>query len=495
MNTPANSAEELSPVKRALLAVETMQAKLDAIEQAQTEPIAIVGMGCRFPGGADSPEAFWQLLKAGADLITPVPAERWDSDQFYHPDPATPGRMNTRWGGFLPQIDQFDAEFFGISPREAARMDPQQRLLLEVAWEALEDAGQPRERLAGSASGIFVGVCTGDYGWMQFADPTAIDAYTGTGTSLSLLAGRLSYLLDWHGPSITLDTACSSSLVAVHLACQSLRNKECQLALAGGVNLILAPFTTICTSQMRMMASDGRCKTFDARADGFVRGEGCGVIVLKRLSDALKEGDAILALIRGSAVNQDGRTVSLTAPSGRSQQAVVRQALQNACVSPEQIGYVEAHGTGTPLGDPIEFEALASVVGASGLDTMPCAVGSVKTNIGHAEAAAGIAGLIKAALALRYEAIPPNLHLRTLNPNISLAGTRFIIPTELMPWPAGEKRRFAGISSFGWAGTNAHVILEEAPVQSDQERNDQEEEQAYLVPLSAHSDAALRHLA
>jgi amino acid adenylation domain-containing protein len=495
MSTVAQRAEELSPVKRALLAVEEMQAKLDAVEQARTEPIAIIGMGCRFPGGADSPEAFWQLLKAGADVITEVPVERWDIDALYHPDPATPGKMNTRWGGFLKDIDAFDASFFGISPREAARMDPQQRLLLEVAWEALEAAGQTRERLAGSASGVFVGVCTSDYSWLQFADPTEIDAYTGTGTSLSLLAGRLSYLLDWQGPSITLDTACSSSLVAVHLACQSLRNNECQLALASGVNLILAPFTTICTSQMRMMAADGRCKTFDARADGFVRGEGCGVIVLKRLSAALKDGDPILALVRGSAVNQDGRTVSLTAPSGRSQQAVIRQALQNARVKPEQIGYVEAHGTGTSLGDPIEFEALASVVGAPGRDAQPCAVGSVKTNIGHAEASAGIAGLIKTVLALRYEAIPPNLHLRTLNPNISLESTRFTIPAELVPWSAGQERRFAGVSSFGWAGTNAHVILEEAPAQTDPAHVEQNRARAYLVPLSAQSDTGLRTLA
>jgi amino acid adenylation domain-containing protein len=495
MSTLFQRAEELSPVKRALLAVEEMQAKLDAVEQARTEPIAIIGMGCRFPGGANSPEAFWQLLKAGADLISEVPPERWDIDALYHPNPATPGKMNTRWGGFLKDIDAFDASFFGISPREAARMDPQQRLFLEVAWEALEAAGQTRERLAGSASGVFVGVCTSDYSWLQFADPTEIDAYTGTGTSLSLLAGRLSYLLDWQGPSITLDTACSSSLVAVHLACQSLRNNECQLALAGGVNLILAPFTTICTSQMRMMAADGRCKTFDARADGFVRGEGCGVIVLKRLSAALKDGDSILALVRGSAVNQDGRTVSLTAPSGRSQQAVIRQALQNARVKPEQIGYIEAHGTGTSLGDPIEFEALASVVGVPGRDVQPCAVGSVKTNIGHAEASAGIAGLMKAVLALRHEAIPPNLHLRTLNPNISLEGTRLVIPTELVPWAAGQERRFAGVSSFGWAGTNAHVILEEAPAQGDPAHAEQDSAQAYLVPLSAQSESGLRALA
>ena len=318
-STPKQSGD-VSQLKRALAALKEMRARLDAVEQARAEPIAIIGMACRFPGGANTPEAFWELLRDGGDAISEVPADRWDINALYDPDPTAPGKMSTRWGGFLDQVDQFDPHFFGISPREAMQMDPQQRLLLEVAWEALEDAGQTMEGLAGSSTGVFVGIHShsSDYAWLQFAAPADMDVYTGTGTAHNVVAGRLSYVFDLQGPSVAMDTACSSSLVAAHQACQSLRLGECRTALAGGVNLILSPLFTIAATRMQMLAPDGRCKTFDALADGFVRSEGCGVIVLKRLSDALADGDHILALIRGSAINQDGRSNGLTAPNGLS---------------------------------------------------------------------------------------------------------------------------------------------------------------------------------
>ncbi|MFG1954456.1 SDR family NAD(P)-dependent oxidoreductase [Micromonospora sp. NPDC048830] len=492
-------------LRRALTAVRDMRAKLEATERARTEPIAIVGMSCRFPGGADSPQAFWELLRDGVDAISEVPADRWDADALYDSDPAAPGRVSSRWGGFLDEVDRFDAAFFGIAPREADQMDPQQRIMLEVAWEALESAGQTSDRLAGSPTGVFVGVHShsNDYAWLQFADPEQIDTYTGTGTSHSVIAGRISYLLDLRGPSLAVDTACSSSLVAVHLACQSLRAGECGTALVGGVNLALGPHFGMATTKMRMMAADGRCKTFDASADGFVRGEGCGAVVLRRLSDAQRDGDPILAVIRGSAVNQDGRTNGLTAPSGLSQRQIVGQALRNAGVDPAAVGAVEAHGTGTALGDPIEIEALIEVFGAAGPQSPPIALTSVKTNIGHLEAAAGIAGLIKVVLSLRHEAVPAHLHFRTLNPNSSLAGSRFVIPTELRPWPRGEQPRYATVSSFGWSGTNGCLVVGEAPDADPADAPDADpadapdaghSDRAELLPISARSPQALHAL-
>lgn len=459
---------------------------------SETEPIAIIGMGCRFPGARD-PEDFWQLLRDGVDAITEIPKERWDLRAFYDPNPEISGKMNTRWGGFLDQVDQFDPRFFSISPRETENIDPQQRLLLEVSWEALESAGHAPDKLSGSQCGAFIGISTSDYSRLYFDDFARINAYTGTGNAHSIAANRLSYVLDLRGPSMAIDTACSSSLVAVHLACQSLRSGECDLALAGGVNLILSPELNIAFSQARMMSPDGRCKTFDADADGYVRGEGCGIVVLKRLSDALRDADPILALLRGSAVNQDGRSNGLTAPNGPAQEAVIRQALQNAKVAPAEISYIEAHGTGTPLGDPIEFESLKAVLMRHRPQGQLCAIGSVKTNIGHTEAAAGIAGLIKVVLALQHEEIPPHLHLKKPNPHISLEGSSFLIPTERQPWPRGEGRRIAGVSSFGFGGTNAHVVLEEAPplkpVRRDFERA------LHILTLSAHSENALKELA
>ncbi|MEO0488307.1 MAG: beta-ketoacyl synthase N-terminal-like domain-containing protein, partial [Cyanobacteria bacterium J06659_2] len=417
-----------------------------------SDAIAIVGMGCRFPG-ADSPEAFWDLLASGREAITKASNDRWDLEG---------AESRPHWGGFLTAIDQFDAHFFGIAPREAEKIDPQQRWLLEVAWEALEQAGQSPTQLAGSQTGVFVGISSNDYSRRLVADLTQLDAYVGTGNALSIAANRLSYLLNLRGPSLAVDTACSSSLVAVHLACQSLRQGECDLALVGGVNALLSPELTLAFSQAQMMAADGRCKTFDAAADGYVRGEGCGVVVLKCLSKAEANGDRILAVIRGSAINQDGRSNGLTAPNGPSQQAVVRQALANANVAPSQVQYVETHGTGTPLGDPIEVDALKAVLAAGRSPEAPCYLGSVKTNLGHLESAAGIAGLIKGVLALQHQEIPPHLNLSQLNPYISLDQTPFAIATETQRWATDNPFHLAGVSSFGFGGTNAHVILEAA---------------------------------
>jgi acyl transferase domain-containing protein/acyl-CoA synthetase (AMP-forming)/AMP-acid ligase II/pimeloyl-ACP methyl ester carboxylesterase len=406
------------------------------------EAIAVIGVACRFPG-ADTPEAFWQLLSEGRDAIRRVPPERW---------------IGQEWGGFLDQVDQFDPQFFGIAPREAQLMDPQQRLLLEVSWEALESAGLPAPQLAGSRTGVFVGISSSDYAQLQARQGLAPDAYSGTGNAHSIAANRLSYALDLRGPSLSIDTACSSSLVAVHLACNSLQQGECDQAIAAGVNLLISPELSQTFQQAGMLAADGRCKTFAAAADGYVRGEGCGVVILKRLAAAQWDGDPILAVIRGTAVNQDGRSNGLTAPNGRAQQAVIREALGRAGLGAAEIDYVEAHGTGTSLGDPIEVNALQSVL-AQGRQ-QPCWVGSVKTNIGHLEAAAGIASLIKVVLALRQGSIPPHLNCETLNPYLQL-GETLAIPRQPEAWPRQDGRR-AGISSFGFGGTNAHVIIEAA---------------------------------
>jgi acyl transferase domain-containing protein len=426
------------------------------------EPIAIVGIGCRFPG-APGPEAFWHLLRDGVDAVREVPASRWNRDAFYDPDPSTPGKMNCRRGGFLEDVDRFDPQFFGIAPRELRSMDPQQRLLLEVAWEALEDAGQPPEALAGTPTGVFVGVSSFDYYELLAKDPGHFDAYTGTGNLSAMKANRLSYAFDLVGPSMAIDTACSSSLVAVHLACQSLWSGESTLALVGGVHILLSPGMSVGYAKGGFMAPDGRCKTFDALADGYVRGEGAGVVVLKRLSLADAGSDRIYALIRGSAVNQDGYSNGITAPNPLSQEAVLRAAYRSAGVSPGRVQYVEAHGTGTKLGDPIEMKALAAVLSQDRAPGDDCAVGSVKTNIGHLEAAAGIAGLIKAALSLAHRQIPPSLHFRTPNPYIPFDEIPLRVQARLGGWPPGPAPAIAGVSSFGFGGTNAHVVLAEAP--------------------------------
>ncbi len=482
--------DELSVVRRALVELKEMRAKLEQLEREKAEPIAIIGMDCRFPGGADSPEAFWHVLRNGVDAISDIPPDRWNADDYYDPEPGRPGRIVTRQGGFLIGVDQFDADFFGIAPREAVSMDPQQRMLLEMSWTALERAGQAPDRLAGSRTGVFIGICNNDYARL-FGDLDHLDAHFLTGNAISGVAGRLSYVLGLHGPSMVIDTACSSSLVAVHIAAQSVRNGECRMALAGGVNLILSPVAMAALSSVRMLAPDGRCRTFDAAADGFSRGEGCGLVVLKRLSDAEADSDHILALIRGTAINHDGHTSGFTVPNGLAQEAVIREALANSRIDPSDVQFVETHGTGTALGDPIEVRALGAVLRQGRGPDEPVFLGSVKANIGHLEAAAGAAGLIKSVLALQSREIPPQLHFHSLNPEISLETIPAVIPTERTAWPR-EGRRIAGVSAFGASGTNAHVILEEAPAVERQ--SSASERPLHLLTLSAKSDKALKEL-
>ncbi len=429
------------------------------------EPIAVVGIGCRFPGQANDPDAFWRLLEGGVDAVTEMPGDRWNVDAFYHPDDSRPGKTYSRWGGFVAGIDRFDPHFFGISPREAARMDPQQRLLLEVAWEALEDGGLTLAQVSGSKAAVFTGISSFDYAVLEtsFRDRGGIDVYSNTGGSLSIAANRISYCFDFRGPSAAVDTACSSALVAVHLACQSIWRDGCPLALAGGVNALLLPDWYVGFCRMGMLSAEGRCRAFDARAGGFVRSEGAGMVVLKPLARALADGDRVYAVIRGTAVNQDGRTAGMTVPSQEAQEALIRQACRSAGVAPAQIQYVEAHGTGTPVGDPIEARALGRVLSTGRPGAERCLIGSVKTNIGHLEAGAGIASLIKAALALHHRRIPGNLHFERPNPEIDFDRLRLRVPTQCEPWPAGRGAALAGVNAFGFGGTNAHVILAEAP--------------------------------
>ena len=478
------------PPQRVVLLAAQLQARLDVLENQRSEPIAVIGMSCRFPGGANTPEEFWELLKNGVDAITEVPPERWKIDDYFDSDPDAIGKMSTRYGGFIQDVDRFDPHFFGIAPREAIGLDPQQRLLLELSWEALERAGQSPEQLMNSETGVFMGISGGDYLLLNMDGGIEnLDAYFASGNARSIATGRLSYILGLRGPSFPVDTACSSSLVAAHLAMQSLRNGECRLALVGGVNLILRPETTIALSKAHMLAPDGRCKTFDARADGFVRSEGGGVVLLKRLSDAVADGDNILALIRGSAIGQDGHSNGLTAPNGPAQEAVIRHALSNGRVAPQQISYVETHGTGTSLGDPIEVQALSAVLGNG--RQQPIVIGSVKTNIGHLESAAGIAGLIKTVLMLQHAQIPPHLHLQTTNPHIPWSELPVTVPQQLSPWQGEEL--FAGLSSFGFSGTNAHVVLSNAPVSS--KNKTVMERPMHLFTLSARNEQALKQLA
>jgi phthiocerol/phenolphthiocerol synthesis type-I polyketide synthase D len=456
----AERAAQLSPQAREVLARELIRAGTVFPLHAFAEPIAVVGIGCRFPGNVTGPESFWRLLVDGVDAVDQVPADRWDADAFYDPDPAAPGRMTTKWGGFVSDVAGFDADFFGITPREAEAMDPQQRILLEVAWEALEHSGIAPDRLSGSRTGVMAGISSWDYTIVNIEHRAEIDAYLSTGNPHSAAVGRIAYLLGLRGPAVAVDTACSSSLVAVHLACQSLRLRETDLALAGGVQLSLSPFTGIALSKWSALSPQGRCKTFDAGADGFVRGEGCGVVVLKRLADAQRDGDRVLAVVRGSAINQDGRSNGMTAPNAMAQRDVITDALKAGDVAADTVHYVEAHGTGTVLGDPIEFEALAATYGKG---QTPCALGAVKTNLGHLEAAAGVAGFIKAVMVVGHETIPPNLHFTRWNPAIDASSTRLFVPTEKTSWPADSGTRRAGVSSFGLGGTNAHVVVEQVP--------------------------------
>ena len=446
---------------------------------ATDDPIAIVGMACRFPGAPDL-TAYWRLLIDGVDAVGDVPASRWDTAALYDPDRGAPGKLSTRRGGFLDQVDRFDPQCFGISGREAAQIDPQQRLVLELAWEALADAGIPARGLRGSATAVFVGAMWSDYAALRGGDLAAITAHTATGQDLSIIPARVSYTFGLQGPSVAIDTACSSSLVAVHLACQSLRAGEATLALAGGVNLLLAPDSTVMMSKFGAMAPDGRSKAFDARADGYVRGEGGGLVVLKPLSRALADGDPIVCVIRGSAINNDGLSNGLTAPNPAAQADVLRAAYTRAGVDPATVGYVEAHGTGTLLGDPIEAGALGAVLGAGRAAERPLRLGSVKTNIGHLEAAAGIAGLIKAALSLARRTLVPSLHFERPNPHIPFAALHLAVQTKVEPWPDDDPP-IAGVSSFGFGGTNSHVVLQGVHAAP-----------AFLLPLAAADEGALR---
>jgi pimaricinolide synthase PimS1 len=427
------------------------------------QPIAIVSAACRFPGGIDDLDRLWRMLADGIDVISEIPPTRWNAGAFFDPDPDAAGKSYTRYGGFLDEVDRFDCAFFGISPREAPSIDPQQRLLLETVWEMFERARLTDEDLAGTATGVYVGLANTEYQMAAMSDPERIDAYSYLGTAHSAIAGRLSYCLGLRGPNLAIDTACSSSLVAVDLACQALRQGSCDMAIAGGVNLLLSPNGYVYFSRLRALSPTGRCHVFADDADGYVRSEGCGVVLLKRLSDARRDGNRILAVIRGTAVNQDGRSNGFTAPSGSAQQDVIRRALREANIEPETVDAVECHGTGTPLGDPIEVHALAGVYGKGRPVGAPVVIGSIKSNLGHTEAAAGIAGLLKAVLMLQHKTFPRTLHCTGLNHHIAWDALNVRVSTDATPWTDGAHPRRIGVSSFGFSGTNAHVILEEAP--------------------------------
>ncbi len=457
-------------------------------------PVAVIGLGCRFPSGAGrgvGPDKFWQMLRDGREAVRAFPADRLGS-LFYDPQPGKRGRTHAVSGHFIDGLEDFDPDFFGIAPREAQFIDPAHRILLETTWEALEDAGTPADGLAGTRTGVFVGICGTDFQNLQLwsGQIEDLEPYSGPGNLHSMACGRLSHALDLQGPAMSIDTACSSSLVALHLAAESLRREECDLAIVGGVNVLLSPDVWVNLSLAQMISGDGRCKTFDSRADGYGRGEGCGVLVLKRADDATADGDRVLALVRGSAVKHDGRSASITAPNGLSQRAVIREALDIAGITPEDVDYLEAHGTGTPLGDAIEIAALTDVF--KGRSRRPLLVGSVKTNIGHLEAAAGVAGLIKAMLCLQHGEITPHLNLRELNPHIDL-GTSLRIPTAVEPWPA-DGPRLAGVNAFGLSGTNAHVLLQAPPVLSP-EAAEPARERPVVLTVSARTPTALGTLA
>ncbi|MBS4097055.1 MAG: SDR family NAD(P)-dependent oxidoreductase [Sulfuricella sp.] len=457
------------------------------------EPIAIIGLGCRFPGGANSPRQFWEALCNKRDAISEVPADRWNLARFYNPDATLPGTIQTRFGGFLDQIDQFDAEFFGISPREAAALDPQQRLLLEVVWETLEDAGEIPEQLRGSRTGVYVGCFATDYKLLSYSEMQSnlLGAHTSIGASATILSNRISHFFDFRGPSLSVDTACSSSMVGVHLGCRSIWDGETDLAVAGGVNLIFKPEWTIATSKGGFLSPDGHCKAFDVKANGYVRSEGIGAVLLKPLSQALAAGNRIYAVIRETASNQDGRTNGITVPSKLAQQTLMEEVYRKAGIAPAAVKYVEAHGTGTPTGDPIETGAIGAVFGAQRTDENPCLIGSVKSNIGHLEAASGMAGLMKAALSLHHRQIPPNIHFETPNPNIRFDEWKLRVVTDIEPFPPSGVPRYVGVNSFGFGGTNVHVALEGAESYPGDALAAAPDDALLLVPLSAKSEGAL----
>lgn len=493
MDKSTEHLKDMTPLQRAVFALKETQTRLDAIERKQREPIAIVGMACRFPGGAVDSDSFWKMLCDGVDAIGEIPSDRWNVDDFFDPDPAVPGKMNSRWGGFLDRIDEFDNHFFAISDREAIRMDPQQRILLELTWEALEDAGLPPSTLRGTKVGVFVGIAISEYGMQLSHDYQQSDAYVSSGNSLCIAANRLSFALGVQGPSLALDTACSSSLVALHLACQAIRRGECDGAMVGGSQVILTPTGTMNVCKAGFSAPDGRVRAFDAEADGYVRSEGAGMVMLKPLSAALQNRDPIHAVIRGSAVNQNGSSNGLTAPSRTAQEQVLREAYRQSCVSPGQVRFVESQGTGTRLGDTIEALALGNVLGRDRTQGSPCLLGALKTNLGHLEAASGIASIMKTVLVLKHGQVPPNLHFQTPNPDIPFDTLQLEVPHRLMTWPDAPHPRIAGVNAFGFGGSNAHVVLEEPPA-STNDASAAGPRRPRLLPLSARTDQALHEL-
>lgn len=488
----SNTHQEIdlkAQLQKSLIAIKKLKDKLNESERSKNEPIAVVGMDCRFPGGANNPEAFWKLLYNNEVGISEIPSNRWNLEDYYNPSQDVEGKIYTKCAGFIDNVENFDAGFFNISPREVMSMDPQQRLLLEVCWHALENANINPENLYETSTGVFIGISSFDYAARLRKAGKEVSRYVGTGNTLSVAAGRISYVLGLTGPSVAVDTSCSSSLVTLHMACQSLRNKECNVALTGGISLILSPEVTINFCEAKMLSPDGLCKTFDESANGYVRGEGCGIIVLKRLSDAIANGDNILACIKGSAVNHDGPSGGLTVPNGSSQKNVIKKAMENAGILPHEIDYFEAHGTGTPLGDPIEMDAIGTIL--KGIEKRAL-VGSVKTNIGHLEPAAGISGVMKIILSLQNQLIPAHLNFKNPNKYIPWKDLPIDIVTQNTPWKISERKRIAGVSSFGFSGTNAHVVVEEGILSTVFPHENVDT--PCLLTLSAKSEKALEDL-